>query len=252
MMETGSYNLRPGDLKNVFALCTADSLFISSAILEDPATNTSNAPIQKLTGNIGRAGVAFLVPPMEPEIKSYDTIDEWYCLDHKEFDGIVDDCFQGTSLHLSFSEASQPLNVQFSGNRDVEAYFIEALVSVYDRGTWVAELDILGALRHQKILREYLHSNPCQCSPAQPLGTRIISIDNYAEMVVPPKAPGIVRAKGNWQARLVAATICIAKGYRVILKSEKTCWNCFYKLSMNGRSVQAVLGGTEQGAVMVL
>ncbi|CAG9983384.1 unnamed protein product [Clonostachys byssicola] len=252
MMETGSYNLHPEDLNNVFALSSADSLYISSAVLEDPATNTSSAPIQRLAGNIGRAGVAFLVPPQNPETKSYDTIDEWYCLDHKDFDGVVDDCFQGTSLHLSFSEACQPLNVQFSGNRDVEAYFIEALVSVYDHGKWVSELDILGSLRSQRILREYLHSKPCQCSPAQPLGSRIISIDNYAEMVVPPKAPGIVRAKGNWQARLVAAAICIAKGHCVILKSENTCWNCFYKLSMNGRSVQEVLKQTEQGAMIVL
>ncbi|CAH0022586.1 unnamed protein product, partial [Clonostachys rhizophaga] len=214
MMETGSYNLCPEDLENVFALSSADSLYISSAVLQDPATNTSSAPIQRLAGNIGRAGVAFLVPPVDPETKSYDSIDEWYCLDHKEFDGVVDDCFQGTSLHLSFSEACQPLNVQFSGNRDVGAYFIEALVSVYDRGKWVSELDILGSLRNRRILRDYLHSDPCQCSPVQPLGARIISIDNYAEMVVPPKAPGIVRAKGNWQARLVAAAICIAKGYR--------------------------------------
>ncbi|CAH0044678.1 unnamed protein product [Clonostachys solani] len=252
MMETGSYNLHPGDLNNVFALCSTDSLYISSTLLHDPAIDTTNAPIQRLTGNIGRAGIAFLVPPQNPETKSYDTIDEWYCLDHKDFDGVVDDCFQGTSLHLSFSEACQPLNVQFSGNRDVEAYFIEALVSVYDRGKWVSELDILASLRSRRILREYLHSNPCQCSPSQPLGARIISIDNYAEMVVPPKGPGIVRARGNWQARLVAAAICIAKGHRVILKSEKTCWNCFYKLSMNGRSVQEVLEETEQVAVMVL
>ncbi|CAG9946437.1 unnamed protein product [Clonostachys rosea f. rosea IK726] len=252
MMETGSYNLHPEDLNNVFALSSADSLYICSAVLEDPATNTSSAPIQRLAGNIGRAGVAFLVPPQKPETKSYDTIDEWYCLDHKDFDGVVDDCFQGTSLHLSFSEACQPLNVQFSGNRDVEAYFIEALVSVYDHGKWVSELDILGSLRSQRVLREYLHSDPCQCSPAQPLGSRIISIDNYAEMVVPPKAPGIVRAKGNWQARLVAAAICIAKGHYVILKSENTWWNCFYKLSMNGRSVQEVLKETEQGARIVL
>ncbi|KAK7221639.1 hypothetical protein V2G26_009642 [Clonostachys chloroleuca] len=109
MMETGSYNLHPEDLNNVFALSSADSLYICSAVLEDPATDTSSAPIQRLAGNIGRAGVAFLVPPQNPETKSYDTIDEWYCLDHKDFDGVVDNCFQGTSLHLSFSEACQPL-----------------------------------------------------------------------------------------------------------------------------------------------
>lgn len=33
MMETGSYNLNPSELQSVFALCSADSLYIASALL---------------------------------------------------------------------------------------------------------------------------------------------------------------------------------------------------------------------------
>ncbi|KAI0384433.1 hypothetical protein F5Y04DRAFT_229443 [Hypomontagnella monticulosa] len=242
MMETGSYNLIPDELRNVFAVGAADSLYIASALIRDP-TSKPTPLIGRFIGNIGRAGMAFMVPPKEPEIKSYTQIDEWYQYDHKEFDGKMEDCFKGTSLHLSFSEASQAVNIEFSGERDVEAYFLETLISVHDRETWIAELDILGALTdpHDRLVRNFLKTQPCSCGPASTPAIKIISIDNFAEMIVPPRQAGIIRADGNWQARLAAASICLAKGYKVILKPQKTCWGCLSKVSLSNVTVASII-----------
>ncbi|KAI2634829.1 hypothetical protein GGS26DRAFT_581613 [Hypomontagnella submonticulosa] len=252
MMETGSYNLNPEELRHVFAIGAADSLYIASALVRDPSSKPA-PPIRRFVGNIGRAGMVFMVPPKDPEIRSYTQIDEWYQYDHKDFDGRMEDCFKGTSLHLSFSEASQVVNLEFSGERDVEAYFLETLISVHDRETWIAELDILGSLAspRDRLVRNFLGTRPCSCGPASAQASKIISIDNFAEMIVPPRQAGIIRANGNWQARLAAASICLAKGYKVILKPEKTCWGCLSKASLDDVTVASIIENAN-GVVVIL
>ena len=250
MMETGSYNMNPDELDSVFAICASESLYVASALLRDPADQNPSSVIQRFTGNIGRAGMAFMVPPSDPDIRSYEHIDEWYQYDHKEFDGTMENCFEGTSLHLSFSEATQAMNIGFSGGRDVEAYFLETLISVHHRATWIAELDILGAMQSSKLIRRYLGVKPCQCNDAAARGRSIISIDNFAEMIVPPRQPGIVRAIGNWQARLAAASLCLAKDYKVILKPEQTCWGCLSKKSVDGVTVESFL--SSKGSTVII
>lgn len=229
MMESGSYNLDPDGLRNVFGLCASDSLYIASCLLQDPADRLNGPPIQRYTGNIGRAGMSFMVPPSEPEIRRYDLIDEWYQYDHNVFTGVMEDCFEGTSLHLSFSEASQAVNINFPGPPDVEAYFLETLISVYNsRREWIAELDILRSVTHPnlKSSAEILRGKACGCKLPARGGPTIISIDSFVEMLVPPAEPGIIRAKGNWQARLTATALCLAKGYKVVIKDPNTCLTC--------------------------
>ncbi|KAI0201354.1 hypothetical protein F4808DRAFT_450297 [Astrocystis sublimbata] len=227
-METGTYNLDPDTLKSVFGLCASDSLYIASCLLRDPVDRMNGPPIQRFTGNIGRAGMAFMVPPTEPEIRRYDFIDEWYQYDHHVYTGIMEDCFEGTNLQLSFSDASQAVNANFFGGPDVEAYFLETLVSVYNRGEWIAELDVLGSSTHPNLKSEaeILKGKACSCANPTQDGPTIISIDNFVEMLVPPTQPGIVRAKGNWQARLAATALCLAKGYKVVIKGPNTCLKC--------------------------
>ncbi|KAI0460567.1 hypothetical protein F5B21DRAFT_498507 [Xylaria acuta] len=233
MMESGSYDLDPDGLRSVFGLCASDSLYIASCLLRDPADRLNGPPIQRYIGNIGRAGMAFMVPPKEPEIRRYDLIDEWYQYDHNVFTGVMEDCFKGTSLHLSFSEASQAVNVNFSGGPDIEAYFLETLISVYSRAEWIAELDVLGLVAHPNLKSEaeMLRGKACSCKRPAHGGPTIISIDNFAEMLVPPTQPGIIRAEGNWQARLAATSLCLAKGYKVVIKGPNTCLTCVLSMS---------------------
>ncbi|KAI8945164.1 hypothetical protein F4801DRAFT_148584 [Xylaria longipes] len=203
-------------------------MYIASCLLRDPADRLNGPPIQRYIGNIGRAGMAFMVPPNEPEVRRYDLIDEWYQYDHNVFTGVMEDCFKGTSLHLSFSEASQAVNVNFSGGPDIEAYFLEALISVYSRTEWIAELDVVGLVAHPNLKSEaeILRGKACSCKRPCRDGPTVISIDNFAEMLVPPTQPGIIRAEGNWQARLAATALCLAKGYKVVIKGPNTCLTC--------------------------
>ena len=37
----------------------------------------------------------------------------------------------------------------------------------------------------------------------------------------------LVQAHGNWEARLAASSVSVAKGYRTIIIPEHMCWECF-------------------------
>ncbi|KAI7973311.1 hypothetical protein EIK77_000659 [Talaromyces pinophilus] len=222
MMETGRFNLDPGTLEGVTALSSGDSLYVPSSLLHDPVDNSHRFRIQHLTGNIGRAGIAFLLPPKNPMIKVYDALNDWQLVDYADFDGRLQNNFASTSLQLSFTEATFPLNVGFSGGVDIEAYFLETLVSVYDSGRWVADLDVLKALESTSVIRV----SSCPDVRMDTSIPKLTSVDRFAEMLCEYGGIGIVRAWGNWQARLAATAICFAKGYHVVIMNEKVCWRC--------------------------
>lgn len=221
MLETGHFDLDPFQLTNVMAISAADSLFIASDLLRDPAECFARDRIRRVTGNVGRAGFAFLVPPVEPMIKEYG-ITEWHLLDYNGFDGNIHDNFSSTSLHLSFTEATFPIDIGFSGARDIEAFFLETLISVYDAGKWVADLDPLKVINSIRVR----WVTPCHDNKGDPPLLNMTSIDGFAEMICPPENIGIVRARGNWQARLAATAICAMKWFSVIVVPDDICWRC--------------------------
>ncbi|KAK4043121.1 hypothetical protein C8A01DRAFT_13315 [Parachaetomium inaequale] len=250
MMETGSFNFDPSDLSSVLALCSADSLYIASALLSDPAQLLEDhhhhhqhaAGIRRVTGNIGRAGMALMIPPKSPAVRDY-SVDDWYLYQHQTFDGVLDDSFGGTSLQLSFTGWKQEINVGTTGGKDVEAYYLETVISVYDRAKWIADLDVLETCRSDRLLTSFLSHRFCACSTSSTAAAAgpLISVGSFAEIIVAPSGPGIITARGNWQARLAAASICIAMGYRVILKPLNYCWPCLSKTSLNGESVSSII-----------
>ena len=263
MMETGSFNFQPSELSAVFALSSVDSMYMASALLRDPAQgNGQQAGIRRATGNIGRAGMALMIPPPDPMVRDYG-VDDWYLYRHQAFDGVLDDSFGGTSLQLSFTEWKQDVSVGTVGGKDVEAYFLETLISVYDKEQWIADLDILSTFRSDSLVRNFLSLPACSCYPA-PGAPRsapsvnlaqfpqLISVGNFAEIIEPPSAPGIITARGNWQARLAAASISIAKGYQVILTPHGCCWSCLLGSSINGESVAFIIQKCGKVSVMIL
>ena len=70
----------------------------------------------------------------------------WENIGAETFNGRAEDTFKQTTLHLSFTEYTFPIFDGTSGGHDVQVSFVESLVSVHDRGTWVGDVDILGAL----------------------------------------------------------------------------------------------------------
>ncbi|KAL8821840.1 MAG: hypothetical protein Q9223_000198 [Gallowayella weberi] len=114
MFESGQHDIDPSQLIDVMAMSSGNSLYISAALLADPYNQTPPGDIRGVMGNVGRPGIAFLVPPENPLIKEA-AIENWPLIERNEFDGCLSDHFQSTSLHLSFTTAETPLNVGFSG-----------------------------------------------------------------------------------------------------------------------------------------
>ncbi|CAF9936138.1 MAG: hypothetical protein HETSPECPRED_010027 [Heterodermia speciosa] len=245
MFESGHYDANPSELVNVMAMSSGDSLFVGSALLCDPSLESYSADIKRIAGNIGRPGIAFLVPPVAPLMRDV-SISDWPQLGSFEFDGIPRDCFNGTSLHLSFTGASSPVNVGFSGAQDADVYMLETLVSVHDSGKWVADLNVLDTFRSQHLV----FIPPCtdQHHNATTLSStyNITCIENWLELIDElDRQICMVQAHGNWEARLAATSISIAKSHHTIIIPEKICWECFgneiNQISVTVRPLVAVL-----------
>lgn len=101
MLETGRFDLKPFQLRNVMALSSGDSMYITASLLRDPWESARYNNIRRMVGNIGRAGLAFLVPPVDPTIKEYG-MKEWNVINHEDFDGQLQDSFTTTSLQLLY------------------------------------------------------------------------------------------------------------------------------------------------------
>ncbi len=234
MMELGSWNTDPKGLRSVMAMSSGNSIFVANQVLQDPYKEDQAFGIRRIIGNVGRAGIAMLVPPQESLIRPLS--DTWKLVQHKEYDGKAEDCFGGTSLHLSFTGHELPV-VKSSGSIDSKVNLVETLVSVYDHGEWVADLGILRSLRGVDLYR-FDHEKRCE-HQGQAVSTRktrnnqrLTSIDNWDELLDEPLDlghgnVGVFRAHKNWLARLAATCICVQKGYRTaILSREPLCQRC--------------------------
>jgi hypothetical protein len=224
MFETANNNISPLGLGEVMAMSVGDSLYVSSRLLRDPfQENKEPSPLLKrVRGNIGRAGIAMMIPPQSPNCRE-PTTGLWSAINHHPYDGKVVDCFQRTSLHLSFTEYSLPIDVGQRGMRDTEVSFLVTLASVHDKGEWVAALDVLPIFQ-SPLLRTIQPS--CNHLAEEVPEFELTMVDSWDEFVDRPEGAAVVRAHGNWLARLAAATVSISKGHLTILFGKNLCWEC--------------------------
>ncbi|UPL01886.1 hypothetical protein LCI18_013279 [Fusarium solani-melongenae] len=228
----------PTSLSDVIAISTRNSLFISAILLSEPFDESSKNDIRHVIGNVGKAGMVMMAAPLKPRIRPVD-INKWKQISHAPFLGETLDCFGSTSLHLSFTEFEMPVDIGQRGSidRDTQVRVVETVISVYDRGEWVADLDVLAlydpALAGYEYVRRLDEVARCKKSPPQHQeGERLTSIDNWEELINLPADIGIhhvgvVRAKDNWLARVATACVSAQKGFRtVILPSSDICWSC--------------------------
>jgi hypothetical protein len=226
--ETGTCDVDPEDMyDHIFAVCHANSIFVTSHLLNDPLEPVGDMAIERITGNVGKPGLAFLTRPPNPMTRKLD-YSSWRMVNHEPFDGKAEDNFQGTSLHLHFTGYELPLALGVGGGRDFPACFLEAAVRVYDRGEWVADLDVLNALKTWKTVPR----KPCEhltgiveAKDASAIPS-LVSIDSWLELLDPPIQNAIVRANGNSVARLAAAALAIRQFPKVIVLSSHLCWTC--------------------------
>jgi hypothetical protein len=228
MLDTGNLDMDPSYLDDVMAISSGDSLYIAAPLLYDPATELQPSDIRRVVGNIGRAGLALLIPPKNPEIRQPDP-NMWKVINHNEFKGSLEDCFPNTSLHLSFTGYVLPVVVGDHGSRFVEAFYIETRISVHDSGKWVADIDPLAALLSPKF-SAIVQQPHCK---SKPVGHRpdfeMTSIENWEELLDLPNNAAVVKVHGNWQARLATTAVSIGLGRHAIIFQGHGCWTCGQK-----------------------
>ena len=232
MLESGSFDLRPDNLERVMAISSGDSIYVAAPVLCDPAVRPMPYETRRIIGNIGRAGLAFMIPPTNPRTKRLD-LEFYQVINHDPYDGKLEDCFKSTTLHLGFSGYEFPLEVGHHGGRNREAFFVETLVSLHDRGEWIADLDTLATSASPLLhCSSHLDQTSCGCGsyvasdyhqlPDFPL----VAIDRWEELLEKPLDAAVVRAHGNWLARLAATAMSVRMGHHTVILSGIGCREC--------------------------
>ena len=207
--ESGILLLEPAELDQTLAIASGNSIFVIGAIMSDPFENLATSSVKRIIGNIGRTGICMLVAPFEPKIRPLGA--QYNLVEHAVYDGKREDNFKGTSLHLSFTDWTFPLEVKGAEGRtiDQEAYLVESVISVLDSGKWVADLNIL-CIDFEALLR-LRPSHECPGHPDKRADYDYTSMDSWEELLDGPMSVGFFRAHGNWAARLAAVSILSQK-----------------------------------------
>ena len=219
MFESGGFDLQADDLNRVMAMSAGDSIFVAAPLLCDPAVRSEPSELRRIAGNIGRAGIAFMAPPISPRTKKLD-LESYQVINHDLYDGKVENNFQGTTLHLGFSGYEFPLDVGDHGGRNREAFFLETLISVHDRGEWIADLDALEALASPSLINTNHPVPTCHHTESDRravLERPLVTIDRWEELLEMPKDAAVVRSHGNWPTRLATAAVSVKMGNSTIL-----------------------------------
>ncbi|TRX88091.1 hypothetical protein FHL15_011041 [Xylaria flabelliformis] len=249
----GSFDIASSRLKDVIALSSSNSLFVDASLTCDPAISPRRTKIRHVMGNIGKPGAALLVPPIEPSMMTLG-IERWHLINFSAWDGQARDCFADSSLHIWFTGFTQEVDVGgYSGSQDKELYVVESVVSLYAKAEWIADLDILKTIQSPSLIYRHVpilpvkerhlvpsRNHPPGEAPSVPLlvcedshqneyqyqKIPLVAVENWTELVTDTPKNCIFLANKNWQARLAAMMICIAKGRRVCLLSDDVCWDC--------------------------
>jgi len=90
----------PAELASVMAFSSGNSIYIASQLLEDPSERNNAHSVRRVVGNVGQAGIAFLVSPYQPRVRKVDDFSR-NVINHFRFTGQAEDCFKGASCYLS-------------------------------------------------------------------------------------------------------------------------------------------------------
>ncbi|KAL9105556.1 MAG: hypothetical protein Q9227_009300 [Pyrenula ochraceoflavens] len=223
LFESGTLDLDPMVFEKVMAVCSSNSLYVAAALLQDPWTKEEKTDIKHLIGAVDHPGISLLVPPPQPMVSKHTTA----ILSQRSFDGKSQNAFGPTTLHLSFTGASTPVDLGLYGERTAEAYYLESLVSVHDRGEWVGDLDVLSMFEYENFIR-VSPSGQCQHGPSEYSKKHLplIASDSWAEFLDPSDDTIIMSAHGNWQARLAGAAIAAQRRDNVFILPSHPCWKC--------------------------
>lgn len=231
--DSGNLNLDPEHLKSVIALSNENSIYVAGIALSDPSTPLPENEVRHIFGNIGRKGMSLLVAPKEPRIRPLSK--DYRVVTHAPYDHMRENSFEGTTLHLSFTPWQPPLSQPGQDRTiDDDVFYVESVISVRERGEWVADLDIMSIDFPSLYRVPSTDRARCNCSPESKQAfvdenVDIVSVDSWNEFLDAPRATGIFRAHGNWAARLAALSIMYQQGQGhsvAIMDKGYTCLKC--------------------------
>jgi hypothetical protein len=211
-------------LSQAYAVSSAESIYVSETMLSEPSEHVPPYKIRRIIGNIGSPGISVLVSP--EGLKTKRLTENFRAVEHAIYDYQRENNFKGVSLHLCLTGGKMPLQTGESlGLIDQDVFLREAVVSVYDRGEWYADIDILKTMD----IRVPILTGTCLCSnPSTNSETEYTSIDTFDELIDAPETVGIFRARQNWSARLAA--LCITQKFRkyqvFLVGNNLRCWKC--------------------------
>jgi hypothetical protein len=259
-------DIEPDRFTDVLAISYRDSLYVIEELIDFPAMSQSSTSrphtpplpysdstglrvpmrIRRLAGNIGKPGLALLRSPQNLEVAANDLQpDQWKLVSQRDFDGKLENNFGDISLHLTLTGAEEPLSRLSRGNRLVDALYIEAAVSVLCRGEWMADIDILDLYSDTRSELKFESRAswltprllPSHCSHLTELRNdpgvaTVTAIDNWYEFDDPPSNAAVVRARGNWSARLALAYMMKLKQMKAMISTDQLCWECVRDLAL--------------------
>lgn len=102
-------------------------------------------------------------------------------------------------------------------------------MSVRDSGEWVADLDVLREINSADV---YILNKQTPCQHPQGLEPNgpLISLESWDEVLDLPDDICVVRASGNWIARLAITCVLARKSasqkVRITVCPSSVCWHC--------------------------
>ncbi|TRX93447.1 hypothetical protein FHL15_005722 [Xylaria flabelliformis] len=188
MLETGDLIIPSKELKNVFAMSIRNTIYVAASLLADPDTECLPYESRMIIGNVGRPGVSMMIPPADPVLRK-PKLESWRVINHEQLtaDSKCTDMFDRTSLHLSFTGFEQPVGSTLKqGAQDLEACYLETVVTVFDGSEKIGDLAILDAMDRGLLLKK-LTNSPCP-HPLRPSQCpRWLVVDSWAELLEIPR-----------------------------------------------------------------
>lgn len=255
MYESGSLDIGPETLEEVMAMSSGNSIYVAASLLCDPSEVPAPYEVRRVIGNVGGAGIAMLIPPKDPRVRE-PKLESWNVINHAAFNGATGDYFKNTTLHLSFTGYKIPISTGSHGGQDTIVFLLESLISVYDQGQWVADLDVLRSL--SRALNQ-IERAPGQCMSSAPQHPKsavplfpLTAIDNWEEFLDKPESPGIVRASGNWTARLALTVLSLDRGDATYILKGLPCWRCIESTKGSQPVFRYAKNGDGRGALITM
>ncbi|KAI1330651.1 hypothetical protein F5Y16DRAFT_362334 [Xylariaceae sp. FL0255] len=149
------------------------------------------------------------------------------------FNGKRENALSSTSMHLSFTNWERAIDQsKEQGTQDSQCRKMESIISIRKKGKWIGDVDVVTALRSHNV---YFMAPQPPC--AHPLDVapvkNMVSIEYWEDISDIPAGLVVVRAHGNWLARL-AATAFLAQQAdtgqsairRITICPSRVCWQC--------------------------